>query len=256
MRAPDVLLVSDVHGAFEALRRIASSTEPLLILGDLVNLVDYRTMEGIIPDIVGRELIEETIVARARGRDDIAEETWRAGVAELDVDVGARVREAMHAEYTEMADALTGSNAYVIHGNVDSPDLLAAHLPTGCGYVDGQVVEIEGLRVGFAGGGIPRIGSRGEISDDAMRQKLALLGPVDMLCTHIAPALPMLAQDVIGGSSKGSEPVLEYIDEHQPAFHYFGDVHQPRAVSYVRGGTRCVNVGYFRATGRPTRHPS
>ena len=255
-REPDVLLVSDVHGAFEALHRVAATREPLLILGDLVNLVDYRTMEGIIPDIVGRGLVEETIEARARGREDHAEEAWRRGVALLDIDVGARVREVMEAEYRKMSDALEGASAYVIHGNVDSPDLLEEHLPAGCAYVDGKVLEIEGVTVGFAGGGVQRIGSRGEISDDTMRQKLALLGPVDVLCTHIAPALPMLAEDVIGGSSKGSEPVLDYLDEHQPRFHFFGDIHQPRAITYDRGTTRCVNVGYFRATGRPTRHPA
>jgi hypothetical protein len=35
-----VLLVSDVHGAFAALRRIVDRNETLLILGDLINLLD------------------------------------------------------------------------------------------------------------------------------------------------------------------------------------------------------------------------
>lgn len=249
-----MLLVSDVHGAFGALRRVAASAEPLLVLGDLVNLVDYRTLEGIVTDVVGRPLIEVTIEARTRGDDAAADAAWRAGIDGLGIDVRGEVIERMRTSYREMTESLTGADAYVIHGNVDSPEMLQEHLPPGVRYVDGQSVEIEGAIVGFAGGGVPRIGSRGEIDDDAMRAKLADLGTVDILCTHVAPALPMLAQDVIGGSSKGSTPVLEYIEEHEPAFHYFGDVHQPRATEYQHGATKCLNVGYFRATGRPVRH--
>jgi Icc-related predicted phosphoesterase len=55
--------------------------------------------------------------------------------------------------------------------------------------------------------------------------------------------------------SKGSPAVLAYLELHQPAFHYFGDVHQPQATIWRHGQTICRNVGYFRATGRGVRHP-
>jgi hypothetical protein len=35
--------------------------------------------------------------------------------------------------------------------------------------------------------------------------------------------------------------------------HLFGDVHQPQASRWRIGRTQCVNVGYFRATGRVFR---
>ncbi|NIR39254.1 MAG: metallophosphoesterase [Actinobacteria bacterium] len=87
-----------------------------------------------------------------------------------------------------------------------------------------------------------------------MRAKLAGLGPVDVLCTHVPPAVPQLSNDVIGGRAKESAAILDYVLDQQPAFHYFGDVHQPQATEWRVGPTHCRNVGYFRATRRPVRH--
>ncbi|MDF2730418.1 MAG: hypothetical protein K0T01_2205, partial [Acidimicrobiia bacterium] len=41
-----MLVLSDIHFATEPLRRVVAKGETLLILGDLVNLTDYRTGEG------------------------------------------------------------------------------------------------------------------------------------------------------------------------------------------------------------------
>ncbi len=87
-----------------------------------------------------------------------------------------------------------------------------------------------------------------------MAAKLDDLGPVDVLCTHVAPAVRPLSKDVIGRRIKESQPVLDYIREHRPRWHYFGDIHQPQATTWRVGSTTCINVGYFRATGRPVRH--
>lgn len=249
-----MLVVSDVHGAFEPLATVVARGEPVLVLGDLVNLVDYRTNVGIIPDVVGVELVAAIVALRDRSRADEADRLWRERTAELDIDVRAEVGRRMVAEYEEMREALAGGHVYITHGNVDDPTMLRSHLPAGSTYVDGGVVEIEGERFGFVGGGVPRIGSRGEVADDTMRRKLASLGEIDVLCTHVPPAVAMLAEDVVGGPSKGSVPVLEFLLEREPRVHYFGDIHQPRASELTVGVTHCVNVGYFRATGRPTVH--
>jgi Icc-related predicted phosphoesterase len=249
-----VLIISDVHAAFGALERVAHMGEPLLVLGDLVNLIDYRTTEGIVPDVVGRDVVLELAAMRRENRADEAAALWRDHITVLGIDVPSEVIARMDDQYAQMHTALEGTEAYVTFGNADDPDLLRSHLPTGAAFVDGVVVEIEGNRVGFVGGGIPRVGSAGEVSDHEMRKKLDALGEVDILCTHIPPAVPMLAEDVVAGLVKGSDPVLEYIDVYQPRLHFFGDVHQPRALRWRRGRTECRNVGYFRATGRPYRH--
>jgi Icc-related predicted phosphoesterase len=158
------------------------------------------------------------------------------------------------AAYQDICGALNGATAYVTYGNVDRPSVLADSLPDGARFVDAEVVEIEGLRVGFAGGGMVSVGTLGEISEDQMATKLDLLGDVDILCTHVPPAVMPLSRDVVGGRTKGSEAIVEYLMRAKPSFHYFGDIHQPQATEWIVGETRCRNVGYFRATGRAVRH--
>jgi Icc-related predicted phosphoesterase len=119
------------------------------------------------------------------------------------------------------------------------------------------VVEIEGHEVGFVGGGAPTpLGVAGEVSEDEMAEKLERIGPVDILCSHLPPSIGALHTDVITGRVEGSSAaILRYLAKHQPAFHFFGDIHQPQASRWRVGRTRCVNVGYFRATRRAVRHP-
>ncbi len=250
-----MFLVSDVHGAFSALARVANRSDQVLVLGDLVNLIDYRSNEGIVTDVVGADIVAEVSALRGADRYDDATALWQARTAELGVDIRREVSKAMRAQYEVMREALRGTSCIVIHGNVDDPAMLAEHLPEGCRYVHAEAIDIEGLRVGMVGGGIMKIGSRGEISDDAMADALDGLGRVDVLCTHVPPSIPMVAEDVIAGSVKGSVPVREYLERAAPGYHYFGDVHQPRASRWRHASTEVVNVGYFRATGRGVVHP-
>jgi Icc-related predicted phosphoesterase len=247
-------LIADVHGATAALRRLAVDPEPLLILGDLINYIDYRTNEGIVADIAGIDFVATLVGLRLQLDPAGARGYWDRFVRGREDEVRAEFDAAVEAAYRDIGVALAGATAYVTYGNVDRPDMLASHLPPGSRFVDGVVVDIEGQRIGFAGGGMVALNTPGEVDDDAMADKLDSLGRVDVLCTHVPPAVPALASDVIGGRSKGSLPILEYIERSQPRFHYFGDVHQPQAVSWRIGQTACRNVGYFRATGRALIH--
>lgn len=251
-------IISDVHGAFSALRRVASSAGPLLILGDLVNFVDYRTGDGMVCDVFGSDFVKQVAAFRASGDYVASRELWVEGAKRIGADVRALFREALLAQYQEMALALTGAHAYVTFGNVDTPELLAEALPDGCRYVDGESIEIEGWTVGFVGGGAPSpLGTPGEITEVDMESKLDALGPVDILCTHLPPAVEPLRFDTVANRIEGSsEAISRYLDEFAPAYHYFGDVHQPKASQWRIGETLSRNVGYFRATGRPTFHPA
>jgi Icc-related predicted phosphoesterase len=249
-----MLLVSDVHGAFDALARVARMGEPLLVLGDFLNFVDYRTMEGMLADVAGRDFVVRLTELRERGEHEAARGLWREFASGREDEIRHRYDEKIVADYARAREALRGGESYVIYGNVDRPDILKEMLPEGSRFADGEVLEIEGVRVGFAGGGIASIGVPGEIEEEAMASKLASLGSVEVLCTHVAPAVRPLSRDVVGGRLKESPAVLEYLLEHRPRWHYFGDIHQPQATTWRVGGTTCVNVGYFRATRRPVRH--
>ena len=249
-----MLFVSDIHGASESLRRVASLGEPLLILGDIINYIDYRSNEGIVAEISGRHVVDEFVRIRAVEGNAAASDFWHIEWTGRPADLEGRYEEAIEAAYRDVCAALRGSRAFVTYGNVDRPDMLAANLPEGTRFVDAEVVEIDGLRIGFAGGGLASIGTPGEVTEVEMEAKLDQLGPIDILATHVPPAVSALASDVIGGREKGSTAILDFLEREQPAYHYFGDIHQPRATTWRVGPTTCVNVGYFRATGRPVRH--
>ncbi len=246
-----MLVVSDVHGAFTALGEVANK-DTLLILGDLANLTDYRTGEGAVASALGIDFAREAGEARGRGSFEEMRRLWATRAAELD-DVRNAIKSAIDAQYALMAEALADGTGYVIHGNVDRPTQLVNALPAGFRYVHGERIEIDGVVFGFVGGGVETpLRAEGEISDEEMIAHLANIGPVDVLCTHVAPAYGPLHNDVVTGyPERSSVPILEYLQEHQPSLHLFGDVHQPQASRWRLGRTRCVNVGYFRATGRP-----
>lgn len=248
-----MLLVADVHGAFADLARVAATGETLLVLGDLLNFIDYRTLDGMITEVAGREVVADLVALRARNDGAGARRLMRDFAAGREDEIKARYGALIEESYREMSAALTGADAYVTYGNVDRPDRLSAWLPDGVRFVAAGAFEVEGIRIGMVGGGVPSLGVPGEVEDDAMRERLFALGPVEMLCTHAAPAVPELSRDVIG-SRKESPAILEYLVAFQPRWHYFGDIHQPRATEWRVGRTRCRNVGYFRATRRPVRH--
>jgi Icc-related predicted phosphoesterase len=253
-----MLIVSDVHGAFDALSDVAGTGEPLLILGDLINYVDYRTMDGIVADVLGVEFVEKVARFRAVGDYRGSRALWRETMAGREQEIRRTIGAEVARQYDRVGHALAGSTSYVTYGNVDWPDALRDCLPKGSTFVDGDVVEIEGLRVGFAGGGAATpLGVAGEVSEEAMAAKLDSLGNVDILCSHLPPAIGALHTDVITGRVEGSSVAIRrYLERHEPPFHYFGDIHQPQASRWRLGTTRCVNVGYFRATRRPVRHPA
>ena len=60
--------VSDIHGAADALARAAAGVDALLVCGDLVNLIDYRTMEGIAAEVFGPEATRDFVRHRTAGR--------------------------------------------------------------------------------------------------------------------------------------------------------------------------------------------
>lgn len=250
-----MLIVSDVHGAFEPLARLARGPETLLVLGDLLNLMDYRTGEGITADILGYDVARRIAGARAAGDFGAMRTIWSQEIGADHEGFRARFDQGALDQYRAMRNLLEGTTGFATFGNVDRPDQLRAHLPDGWRFVHGEVLEIEGWRVGVVGGGIATpLHARGEVTDDEMRAALDAIGPVDVLCSHLPAAVRPMHLDVVTGRvERASLPILEYLHRHRPRFHFYGDVHQPQALTWRVGPTRCRNVGYFRATRRPVR---
>ncbi len=252
-----VYVVSDLHGAAADLAAALAGRGPLVLLGDLVNLLDYRTRTGILYDVFSHGAVEQVSALRARGRFDEARRVIRERARGRGPEVREEISALARAQCEEVFAALPDPT-YLILGNVDSPavvDELCAEHPH-VHHVDGEVVDIEGETFGFVGGALPTpLGASGEISPEALAAKIAGVGAVDVLCSHVPPAVPELCYDTVAGRIEtGSEALLEHILATQPRCAYFGHVHQPLLSSLYVGATLCLNVGYFRATRRPWVH--
>ncbi len=130
-----MLIVSDVHAAFTEFARVASLGEPLLVLGDLLNFVDYRTGIGIAADVYGRDHALEFIRNRSTGDWNANRCLWRRTVAGRSEESAVRTREEVVRQYDAARNALIGADAYVIFGNVDWPEEMDASLSeTNVGY--------------------------------------------------------------------------------------------------------------------------
>ena len=252
-----IYVVSDLHGAHDDLKKAVPEGATLVLLGDLINLLDYITETGILFEVYSREAVNEVSRLRAAGDLDEARRVMHERAQGREEEIRDRIGELVREQYTAVFAALVDPT-YVILGNVDHPGLahsFASEYP-GVHEPDGEVVVLEGERFGFIGGALPTpLNVAGEISEDEMRAKVEGLGEVDVLCSHIPPAVEELCYDTLAGKAeRGSEDLLRYIEDVQPRRAYFGHVHQP-LMSVVRiGRTLCVNVGYFRATKRAFPH--
>ena len=252
-----IYVVSDLHGASDALRKAVPEGSTLLLLGDLVNFLDYITMTGILTEVFSIEAVQKVVDLRTAGDMEEARRVMRERSAGREEEVREEIGKRVYAQYGAVFDALVDPT-YLILGNVDNPPLAGkfAEETPGVHLCNGKVVSLEGERFGFVGGALPTpMHVAGEVSEEEMAGTIEGLGEVDVLCSHIPPAVPDLCFDTVAGKhERGSEDLLRYIEDVQPRRAYFGHVHQPLVSSLHVGRTLCINVGYFRSTKRAWRH--
>jgi Icc-related predicted phosphoesterase len=247
-----VHVVSDVHGATEALARSGDGADALVCLGDLIHFIDYGDYSGLMADLFGVPAVRKLVELRTARRFDDArvwsQELW-SGVGG---DKFAVMDRAIRAQYAEMFAAFP-TPTYLTYGNVDVPHLYADYVRDGITVLDGETAEIGGRTFGFVGGGLRTpMRTPMEIDDDVYAAKVAAVGAVDVLCCHIPPHWPWLVYDTAARRfERGSEAILDAVRDTQPDLCLFGHVHSPLTGYLKIGRTECVNVGYFRGTGRP-----
>ena len=82
-------------------------------------------------------------------------------------------------------------------------------------------------------------------------KKLNKLVKADIICTHAPPYIDELMTDVVTNKiEQGWKSLLDFIKTNHPKFALFGDVHQPKASTWIVNNTKCINTGYFRATNQ------
>ncbi|MDN5750563.1 MAG: metallophosphoesterase [Pseudonocardia sp.] len=255
-----VHVVADVHGSVDALARAGDGADALLVLGDLVDFVDYQNPHrGILGRVLGAEVSARFGEIRTHGRPGelmaFAREAWSRVP-----DPAAVVADAVREQYAELFAAMT-TPTWAIPGNVDLPALWPEFVRDPVAAPDGRVVTLGGLRVGFVGGaplppGVePRRGGPWRPNLLRAHEYTALvesLPEVDVLCSHVPPAVPELSYDVVSRSTEAASPaLLDVVARDRPRAALFGHVHQPLCARRRVGATECVNVGHFRRTGEP-----
>lgn len=252
-----VHVVSDVHRRTDALRSAADGADALVCLGDLLLFVDYADpAQGLFGETFGAGNATRLVELRTAGRFDEARELsaglWAGLSAERGVDRAEVTMAAVMTQYAEVFAALP-EPAFLTPGNVDLPAVWPQFLRAGHRVLDGASTEIGGRTFGFVGGGLrTRYSTPNEISDEEYAAKVEAVGAVDVLCCHIPPALPELTYDTVSRRyERGSRAVVAAIQRTAPRLVLFGHVHQPLVRRTRVGRTECVNVGHFRATGKP-----
>ncbi len=250
-------VVSDVHGAADALVGADAGADLFVCLGDLILYLDYEDpAQGIYAELFGEQHSRDYIRARTAGRYEEARElsaTAWAGIGIVDPrDRRAAMETHIRRQYGQMFAAMP-EPALLTYGNVDLPVMWPEFLKPGHRVLDGQVVDFAGLRLGFVGGGLlSPMRTPYELDPEVYAATLAQLEPVDILFTHIPPKLPQLNYDVVARRFEtGSSAINEYIERVQPMYHLFGHVHQPLHGRGRIGKTECINVGHFNARKTP-----
>jgi len=260
LRPVRIHVVSDVHGNVEALARADVGADALLVLGDLLDFVNYHDHSaGILGAVFGSSAVGRYAQLRSCGAVGEASAFVRTLWASLE-DPHQVVRDAVADQY-ERLFAVLPTPTYATPGNVDLPELWPRFAHAGVHILDGQTAEIGGLRWGFVGGTLLPAGfalAPGAAFRPYARTPqeygaaVAALGRVDVLCSHIPPAVPELVYDVTARRPElGSEQLLAVIRRDRPRAALFGHVHQPLARRVRVGRTECVNVGHFQRTGTP-----
>jgi Icc-related predicted phosphoesterase len=247
-----VHVVSDVHGRADALAEAGRGADAVICLGDLLLFLDYADPgQGIFAEMFGVEQAREYIELRTAKRFDDARALSARLFAKYD-NPSIVFEKAIQQQYAGLFAALP-EPAYLTYGNVDVPRMWGEHLKPGHTVVDGGTAELGGWTFGFAGGGLFSVyRTPNEMSEEDYRAKLDAIGAVDVLCTHIPPAVPELLYDTVARRlERGSVALLDMIKRTQPRYALFGHVHQPLVRRTRIGVTECLNVGHFRATGAP-----
>lgn len=252
-----ICILSDLHGSPDALTKAVPEGSTLLLLGDLVNFIDYHSMSGILTEVFSVDTVEEVVRLRTAGRVEEARAVMSSRSLGREEEIRADIQDRVQGQYETVFAALPDPT-YLILGNVDNPRVVKSLIARSPAVhdVDGRVVALEGERFGFVGGALPTpLHVAGEVSESVFRDKIEGLGETDVVCSHIPPDIPELCFDTRAGKSeRGSGDLLRYIEDVQPRWAYFGHVHQPLVSSMHIGRTRCINVGYFRATRRAFPH--
>jgi Icc protein len=210
---------SEVLAVQTAVAEWPGDTEALVLTADLQGRIDDRLMGEAVAERVaalcdGKALPDAGRVGVVLAGDLWSEPGCRERGGEGDVS-GVWLAFARHFRW--------------VAGVLGNHDELHEPLGPACKVLDGNAVNLDGLRIGGVGGVIGR--SR-KLNRKCQAEFTAAMGRAltkrpDLLVLHHGP----------------SEPVIRYcLEEHAPAFTVFGHRHQSEALDVLNNGAQACNV--------------
>lgn len=244
-------IVSDVHGRVDGLAEAGRGAEVFVCLGDLILFLDYdEPTNGIFAELHGEAMARRYIELRTANRwqeaRDLSQQLW-SSVGENTWEVISReVGRQYRAIFAAMPPGL------LTYGNVDVPPLWPDLVQPHHRVLDGEAIEMGGLRLGFVGGGLPSpMRTPFEIPEEEFDAKIEAVGPVDVLFSHIPPSVPELTYDTEARRfERGSAGLLRAVQRWQPRYLFHGHIHNPLVPRMRIGRTEIINVGHFRRRRR------
>ena len=183
-----MIFISDVHHGLDSLENLPSGKGPLVILGDLINWIDYRNGDGIAKDVFGEESVTKLVELRKKHDFTRRKELWNELFSKDREVKQTKIEESIYRQYREVFDKIKNFEVFLIPGNVDSLKILEETKTNNVTNIDGEILDYKGFKIGFAGGGVPTpINARGEIPEEEFKSKLENLGDIDIICSHAPP---------------------------------------------------------------------
>ena len=119
-----MLFISDVHHGLVSLKNLPNTKEPIVILGDLINWIDYRNGEGIAQDVFGKDTVARLIQLRKDHNFEERKKLWSSMFEKDKEEVQLKLEQAIYRQYQEVFKTLKNYEVLIIPGNVDSEKII------------------------------------------------------------------------------------------------------------------------------------
>ena len=97
-----MIFISDVHHQLEFLKLLPKKNEPVVILGDLINWIDYRNGDGIAKEVFGLENVQKLINLRKEHRFEERKDLWKSLYSNDPEVIMKNMRDAIENQYEEV----------------------------------------------------------------------------------------------------------------------------------------------------------
>ncbi len=261
MSNKEIVIVSDVHGEYEALAKLVGPDDTLFIAGDLLVFMDFTDFSrGILAKAFTIDELIEGLKEMAEGNLDRVNDAFMQ-ITTPGEERYEKILPLIESEYEKLFKLLP-CETYILYGNDDYPDILREKLGKKAKVIEAGVVKTNGIEIAMVSG-MP--GAKhtpqfpGIVSMEVYEEMFTGLDPADVIITHVPPKedgsdskdegpdqIKLTYDTIAKRNEPSSAAITEYIKRHKPAYSFFGHVHNPNVTNAKIAGTQAVNIGFFK----------